>query len=162
MDFSNYENQPSAGNDLSDIGSNRSLKSLDSDDSQVSHKSGNNKGLGCYNLLKVLNNFLYVVTLCLALGYFRTMKFTSMFAYYAFEVLLIVRPALILFYSMLLWCLDMRRISTTLKGKKASINNDGNLSDFNSSQRSDFGENVSYLGANNHHQNPGYEGGNMS
>ena len=84
---------PSRGNDRPDMDSERSGKSLDSDVS-----------IGGYNMLKILNNLLYLATLCLTIGYWRSMKFTSKFVYYAFEALLIARPALILFYALFYRC----------------------------------------------------------
>ena len=148
-----------SGNDLSDIDSQRSGESFGSDMSGVSAKSKDHDGMGCYNMLKILNNLLYLVTLCFAIGYFQTMKFTSKFVFYAFEALLITRPALILFYSVVMCCLEMRRSPEKDKKKKIGMK-DSDLSDFGDSVRSDQAEDNVYqdYGENKKSITPGYEG----
>ena len=67
------------------------------------------RGINCYGLLKVLNCMLYLATLGLTIGYFRTTKYESIFVFYMFQGLLIGRPAIIGFYSLIMICLEMRR-----------------------------------------------------
>ena len=114
-------------------------------------------------MLKIFNNLLYLVTLCFAIGYFQTMKFTSKFVFYAFEALLITRPAMILFYSVMMCCLEMRRRPTKDKNEKIGIKGFNDLSEFSDSQRSDYGEEHTYLGTggvNKKSMTPVYEGDN--
>ena len=81
------------------------------------HKSKKHKDpgdLSCYALFKIANGMLYLVTLSLALGYFMTSKFNSKFVYYIFEGILFIRPLLIAFYSLIMWCLEYKRRGTKL------------------------------------------------
>ena len=59
------------------------------------------KGMGAYTYLKIANNLLYVVTLFLAINYYTNTKYTSKFVYYAFFGLLVIRPILIVLYSLI-------------------------------------------------------------
>ena len=59
------------------------------------------KGMGVYTYLKIANNLLYVVTLFLAINYYTNSKYTSKFVYYAFLGLLVIRPILIVLYSLI-------------------------------------------------------------
>lgn len=59
------------------------------------------KGMGVYTYLKIVNNLLYVVTLFLAINYYTNSKYTSKFVYYAFLGLLVIRPILIVLYSLI-------------------------------------------------------------
>lgn len=72
----------------SDSDSHNGKKNGSSDDSdsdgnvKVKGKSG--KGMGCFGYFKVLNCLLYLSTLCIAIGYFRSTKYESKFVYYMF------------------------------------------------------------------------------
>ena len=59
------------------------------------------KGMGVYTYLKIANNLLYVATLFLAINYYTNSKYTSKFVYYAFLGLLVIRPILIVLYSLI-------------------------------------------------------------
>lgn len=78
---------PGAGG-YSDSDSQIEKKSEGSDSS--SDKDGNvkvkskGKGMGCYDYLKILNCLLYLSTLCITIGYFRTTKYEQKFVYYMF------------------------------------------------------------------------------
>ena len=69
-------------------------------------KKSDESQMGCYDYLKVLNMLLYNGTLCLAVGYVNTSKFNSKFIYYMFAGFLIMRPALIMLYSIILCLLQ--------------------------------------------------------
>ena len=88
-------------------------KGFDSDDSRVRMKSNDKvssqDGMGIYNMLKIFNNILYITTIVFAVGYFRSTKFTSKFVFYTFEVLLIVRPSLVLLYALVRCGIELRR-----------------------------------------------------
>lgn len=109
--------------DLSQYGSeaNHSAADFDSDASHVKAKSkkGQKSSCGCYGVFKVLNCLIYLVTLCLAIGYFRSTKFTSIFTYYMFWGFFIARPSLIMLYSLIMICLEMRRKKPKNKNSKA-------------------------------------------
>ena len=68
-----------------------------------------------YTWFKMLNGLIYLVTLCFAFGYFSSMKFSSKFTYYMFESILIIRPVLLLFYSLIT---ATRYYTVTLAQKK--------------------------------------------
>ena len=74
--------------------------------------------MGCYGIFKIINCMIYLLTLCLAIGYFSTTKFTSKFTYYMFQGFFFARPALILLYSLISICLEMRRKKPKDKNKK--------------------------------------------
>ena len=57
---------------------------------------------------------LYLVTLSLALGYFSSTKFNSKFVFYMFEGILIIRPILILLYTLCMGFLEFKRRGTKL------------------------------------------------
>lgn len=57
-----------------------------------------------------MNSLLYTATLCLAIGYFWSTKYNSKFVYYMFEGVLVMRPALILLYSLIMYCLECQRV----------------------------------------------------
>ena len=65
--------------------------------------------MGCYTYLKLLNGMLYLGTLFLAISYYMTTKYTSKFVYYAFFGLLVTRPAMIGFYSLVVILLEVVR-----------------------------------------------------
>lgn len=62
--------------------------------------------MGKFQKFKLINNMLYLVTLCLAIGYFWSTKYTSKFVFYMFEGLFIMRPLLILLYSIIMYCVE--------------------------------------------------------
>ncbi len=73
--------------DVDHFGSEASGPDFDSDGSHVKAKGKKEKSstsMGCYGFFKILNCILYLLTLCLAIGYFSSTKFTSMFVYYMF------------------------------------------------------------------------------
>mmetsp|Transcript_43582 Transcript_43582/g.57729 ORF Transcript_43582/g.57729 Transcript_43582/m.57729 type:complete len:138 (+) Transcript_43582:977-1390(+) len=108
MDFTRHDMEPNSEFDPSDAGSMNS--GIDSDGGRVRQKTKKgDKSIGGYNMLKILNNLLYLITLCFAIGYFASTKYTSKFVYYAFGSLLVGRPALIMLYSLIMLCLEWRR-----------------------------------------------------
>ena len=64
--------------------------------------------MSAYSWLKLLNTVVYLISLCLAIGYFSSMKYNSQFTYYMFESVLIMRPVLILSYTLLVACRVMQ------------------------------------------------------
>ena len=104
MDFS-HDGMDISHDERSDRGESQS----DSDQSTVTAKGKKSKGVGCYAYLKMLNGILYLGTLSLAFAYYTTTKYTSKFVYYTFFGLLVARPALIVFYSMIVILLEVTR-----------------------------------------------------
>jgi len=74
--------------------------------------------VGCYAYFKILNSFIYLVTLCIGIGYFMSTKFTSKFTYYLFSGTLIVRPMIIAVYSLVMILLECQRRKAAKYGKK--------------------------------------------
>jgi len=60
MDFGYEDYEPNNGFDSDMQNSKTSGLGFDSDDSRVRFKTKGSDGLGCYNLLKILNNLLYL------------------------------------------------------------------------------------------------------
>ena len=59
----------------------------DSDSSprkKIKAKGHKDDGIGQYSCFKIFNALLYVITLCLTLGYFTQTKYNSKFVYYMF------------------------------------------------------------------------------
>ena len=108
MDFSQDGMDEYRGDqNQSDYGSSQSS---DSNDSTIAAKSKKRSSkLGCYTYLKILNGMLYLGTLFVAFAYFTTTKYTSKFVYYTFYGLLVTRPALIVFYSLIVILLEITR-----------------------------------------------------
>ena len=116
------------------FGSEASGPDFDSDGSHVKAKGKKGKSsssMGCYGFFKILNCILYLLTLCLAIGYFSSTKFTSKFVYYMFQGFFFARPSLILLYSLIMICLEMRRKKPKNKDKKTT---NGMESDMSQSQ----------------------------
>ena len=95
----------------SDLDASRSGFS-DSDASRfgIDHK-GKDENSACdlFFALKMTNVIVYNATLCIAVGYFRTMQFRYHVLYQAFMTLLLARPVLILIYSLVSFFMQTRR-----------------------------------------------------
>lgn len=66
-----------------------------------------------------MNCLLYLITLCLCLGYFSQTKYTSKFVYYMFQGFFIIRPILILLYALVTIGTEMQRRSSKLYKKSS-------------------------------------------
>ena len=93
-----------------DSGSAASMSDPNDSSSSVEAKSRKEpKDMGFYTYLKMLNTLLYIATLFLAINYYTNTKYTSKFIYYTFFGLLVTRPALITFYSLIVILLEAVR-----------------------------------------------------
>ena len=84
----------------------------DSDGNVISAK-GRSSNFGPYQFLKALNCLIYLVTLCLAIGYFKSSRYEMEYVYYAFLTSLIGRPVVIVLYSGFMVCLEMQKRSSS-------------------------------------------------
>ena len=102
-----------------DYGNSENDGGNESDLSVVDAKAKKDDGsqMACYDYLKILNMLLYNGSLCLAIGYVNTSKFNSKFVYYMFAGFLVMRPALLLLYSMILCLIQLCQNMGQSKGK---------------------------------------------
>ena len=124
--------------DHEDSGSAASMSDAHDSSSTIEAKGRKNpKDVGVYTYLKILNTLLYVATLFLAINYYTNSKYTSKFVYYAFFGLLVTRPILIAFYSLVVILIEgVRRSSRVSKPWKPQKNH----SDSDKKRASDLSE----------------------
>lgn len=115
---------------------------LDSDVGRKVKVKEKSKSMGGYACLKIMNSLLYNLTLCFAIGYFYTTKFTSQFTFYMFSGVLIGRPALITFYSLTMICIESQRKNATKKAAKKAKKAKKKSGDYSDSDMSDFNSDV--------------------
>lgn len=139
--------------DSDDSGKRRSINNSSSEDSSVTetgygetHKNRKRKkhkqvSVSLFCAFKFLNSLAYLVTLCLAFGYYSTMKFSSEVTFYMFEAMLVARPILLFLFTVVTFIRSVKTFDRTFKLKplpdsvleKKHIKKDGQSSSDSSS-----------------------------
>ena len=83
---------------------------LSDNDSQGSDYNPTKKSQNWFDVLKFSGVVLYQLSLCLTVGYFFTSNFASIYLMGIFKGLIVIRPILILIYSVMASVLEFHKV----------------------------------------------------
>ena len=83
---------------------------LSDNDSQGSDYNPTKRSQHCFDLLKFMGVILYQLSLCLTVGYYFTSNFASIYLMGMFKGLIVLRPILIVIYSVMSSLLEFHKV----------------------------------------------------